>query len=44
MSDPNITLILRSFNEGWALRDTLPAIQAQEYTNSIPDPEMARWK
>lgn len=22
---------MRSFNEGWALRDTLPAVQAQEY-------------
>lgn len=33
MSDPKITLILRSFNEAWALRDTLPAIRAQDYTN-----------
>ena len=32
-SDPPVSIILRSFNEGWALRDTLPAIQAQEYRN-----------
>src|SRR5256885_768111 len=31
MSDPKVTIILRSFNEGWALRDTLPALHAQEY-------------
>ncbi|MHB8524285.1 MAG: glycosyltransferase family 2 protein, partial [Limisphaerales bacterium] len=31
MNDPHISIILRSYNEGWALRDTLPAIQAQEY-------------
>jgi rhamnosyltransferase len=29
--DPLVSIILRSFNEGWALRDTLPALQAQEY-------------
>lgn len=33
MSDPKVTLILRSFNEGWALRDTLPALRRQDYTN-----------
>lgn len=33
MSDPKVTIVLRSFNEGWALRDTLPALRAQEYTN-----------
>jgi rhamnosyltransferase len=32
-SDPLVSIILRSFNEGWALRDTLPAVQAQEYRN-----------
>ena len=32
MSDPLVSIILRSFNEAWALRDTLPAIRAQEYT------------
>src|SRR5436190_10095783 len=31
--DQRVTIIIRSFNEGWALRDTLPAIQAQEYRN-----------
>lgn len=33
MSDPRVSIILRSFNEGWALHDTLPALQAQEYRN-----------
>lgn len=33
MSDPLVSIILRSFNEAWALRDTLPAIRAQEYCN-----------
>ena len=33
MSDPLVSIILRSFNEGWALRETLPAVQAQEYRN-----------
>jgi rhamnosyltransferase len=33
MSDPLVTIVMRSFNEGWALRDTLPALQAQEYRN-----------
>ena len=33
MSEPLVSIILRSFNEGWALRDTLPALQAQEYKN-----------
>src|SRR5439155_1070534 len=27
------SIFLRSFNEGWALKETLPAIQAQEYRN-----------
>lgn len=27
---PPVSIIVRSFNEGWALRDTLPALQAQE--------------
>ena len=31
MSDPLASIIMRSFNESWALRDTLPALQAQEY-------------
>jgi len=33
MNDPLVSIILRSFNEGWALRETLPAVQAQEYRN-----------
>ncbi|MDB6125654.1 MAG: hypothetical protein JWQ71_4647 [Pedosphaera sp.] len=33
MSDPLVSIIMRSFNEGWALKDTLPAVQAQEYKN-----------
>jgi len=31
MSDPLVSIIIRSFNEAWALRETLPALQAQEY-------------
>lgn len=31
MSNPLITVILRSFNEVWALRDTLAAIACQDY-------------
>jgi len=33
MNEPLVSIILRSFNEGWALRETLPAIQAQDYRN-----------
>ncbi|HXA14150.1 MAG TPA: glycosyltransferase [Opitutaceae bacterium] len=33
MSDMPVSIILRSFNEGWALCKTLPALQAQEYKN-----------
>ncbi len=33
MSEPLVTIILRSFNEGWALRDTLPALKQQDYRN-----------
>jgi rhamnosyltransferase len=33
MSDPKVTIIMRSFNEGWALRETLPALPAQDYAN-----------
>ena len=32
MADPKVTIILRSFNEGWALRETLSALRAQNYT------------
>lgn len=31
MPDPKVTIIMRSYNEGWALRETLPALRAQEY-------------
>lgn len=31
MSDPSVSIILRSFNEAWALRETLPALAAQNY-------------
>ena len=31
MSDPLASIIIRSFNEGWALRETLPALQVQDY-------------
>jgi rhamnosyltransferase len=33
VNEPLVSIILRSFNEGWALRDTLPAVQAQEFRN-----------
>jgi rhamnosyltransferase len=32
MCEPFVSIILRSFNEGWALRETLPALRAQDYT------------
>jgi rhamnosyltransferase len=32
-NDPLVSIILRSYNEAWALRDTLRALQAQEYKN-----------
>ena len=31
MPDPRVTIIMRSYNEGWALRETLPALRAQNY-------------
>src|SRR5215831_13927973 len=33
MCEPYVSIILRSYNEGWALRDTLPALRAQDYKN-----------
>ncbi|HUD47016.1 MAG TPA: glycosyltransferase [Candidatus Baltobacteraceae bacterium] len=33
MNDPLVTIIIRSFNEAWALRETLPALAAQDYAN-----------
>ncbi|MEW6307206.1 MAG: glycosyltransferase [Verrucomicrobiota bacterium] len=31
MRDPLVSIVMRSFNEGWALKESLPALQAQEY-------------
>lgn len=31
MSDPRVTIVMRSYNEAWALRDTLPALAAQDF-------------
>jgi rhamnosyltransferase len=31
MSDQSVSIILRSFNEAWALRETLPALAAQNF-------------
>jgi len=31
MEEPPVSIVLRSFNEAWALRDTLPAIKAQNH-------------
>src|SRR5437899_1883250 len=33
MVEPLVSVIMRSFNEGWALRETLPALRDQEYKN-----------
>ncbi len=33
MDEPKVSIILRSFNEAWALKDTLPALRAQNYRN-----------
>jgi rhamnosyltransferase len=33
MNTPLVSVILRSFNEGWALRETLPALRAQSCTD-----------
>ena len=33
MSDPFVTIIMRSFNEAWALGDTLAAVKAQDLSN-----------
>jgi rhamnosyltransferase len=33
MNDPLVSIIVRSFNEGWALRHTLPALRWQNYRN-----------
>src|ERR1043165_5528808 len=31
MTGPLVSIIMRSFNEGWALGDTLPALNRQDY-------------
>src|SRR4051812_8110215 len=31
--EPPISIIMRSYNEGWALRETLPALKGQDYKN-----------
>jgi rhamnosyltransferase len=33
MNGPFVSIIMRSFNEGWALRDTLPALKGQDHKN-----------
>jgi rhamnosyltransferase len=33
MNDALVSIIMRSFNEGWALRQTLPALLSQDWTN-----------
>src|SRR5438445_89108 len=33
MNDPLVSIVMRSYNEAWALRETLPAIKAQAYAN-----------
>lgn len=33
MTEPLASIIVRSYNEGWALRETLPALKAQAYRN-----------
>jgi len=33
VSDPFVSVIMRSYNEAWALRHTLPALQAQDFRN-----------
>ncbi|HXN36015.1 MAG TPA: glycosyltransferase, partial [Opitutaceae bacterium] len=33
MEEPPISIVLRSYNEAWALRSTLAALKAQSYRN-----------
>ncbi|MCX6855277.1 MAG: glycosyltransferase, partial [Verrucomicrobia bacterium] len=33
MTTPLISIVMRSFNEAWALKETLPALAAQDYPN-----------
>lgn len=33
MKAPSVSIVMRSYNEGWALRETLPALSAQSFTD-----------
>lgn len=33
MNTPRVSIIMRSYNEGWALKETIPALKAQQYRN-----------
>jgi rhamnosyltransferase len=33
MKDPLVSIIMRSYNEAWALKETLPALATQDYKN-----------
>lgn len=33
MNSPAVSIVMRSFNEAWALKETLPALAAQEFTD-----------
>src|SRR5262245_66671592 len=33
VNDPLVSIIMRSFNEAWALEETLPALRHQDYRN-----------
>src|SRR5688572_7315831 len=33
MGDPLVSIVVRSLNEGWALKETLDGLNAQEYRN-----------
>ena len=33
MKPPAVSIVMRSFNEGWALRETLPALTAQDFSD-----------
>jgi rhamnosyltransferase len=33
MSQPLVSIVMRSYNEGWALRETLPAVRTQSFTD-----------
>jgi len=33
MNEPLVSIVVRSFNEAWALRDTLAGLKLQDYRN-----------